>query len=80
MAQTKTFKFDENSVDAADKWLTHEVEQLGKRAKRILYPARFAEDLGIYESPRDAKTGIHRGIPAEERTVVPYEVVTEYED
>lgn len=36
MAQTKTFKFDENSVDAADKWLTHEVEQLGKRAKRIL--------------------------------------------
>ena len=69
----------ESRLEGAGDRLAREVEHLeaiGKRIVAIRYPPRFAAELGIAQGHNMA---IYRDHPASAQTIVPYEVVVEFE-
>jgi hypothetical protein len=69
----------ETRLEGTGDRLAREVEHLeaiGKKIVVIRYPPRFADELGIAQGHN---TAIYRGHPASAQTVVPYEVVVEFE-
>jgi len=69
----------ENRLEGAGDRLAREVEHLeaiGKRIVLIRYPPRFANELGVAQRHNAA---VYRGHPASAQTVVPNEVLIEFE-
>jgi len=66
-------------LEAAGDRLAREVEHLeaiGKKIVVIRYPPRFADELGVAQGHNMA---IYRGHPASAQTVVPNEVLIDFE-
>jgi hypothetical protein len=70
---------DEADLEAAGDRLAREVEHLEAIWKKIVvirYPPQFAGELGIAQGHN---TAVNRGHRASAQTVVPYEVLIEFE-
>jgi len=69
----------ESRLEGAGDRLAREVEHLEAIGRKILvirYPPRFADELGIAQGHNAA---IYRVHPASAQTVVPYEVLIDFE-